>query len=92
MYLFQGSRCILAGDHLQLPPTVQSVEAEKKGLGRTLFERLADLYGDEVTSMLTVQYRMHEHIMNWSSKELYNSKVLQVQSFLDAGYTVKISK
>lgn len=90
MYLFQGSRCILAGDHLQLPPTVQSVEAEKKGLGRTLFERLADLYGDEVMSMLTVQYRMHEHIMNWSSKELYNSKVLQ--SFLDAGYTVKISK
>ena len=75
-FLFQGSRCILAGDHLQLPPTIQSVEAEKKGLGRTLFERLADLYGDEVMSMLTVQYRMHELIMNWSSKELYNSKVL----------------
>ncbi|WCJ33922.1 DNA-binding protein putative [Euphorbia peplus] len=73
--LLKGSRCILAGDHLQLPPTIQSVEAEKKGLGRTLFERLADLYGDEVTSMLTVQYRMHELIMNWSSKELYNSKV-----------------
>ncbi|KAK2653240.1 hypothetical protein Ddye_013096 [Dipteronia dyeriana] len=73
--LLKGSRCILAGDHLQLPPTIQSVEAEKKGLGRTLFERLDDLYGDEVTSMLTVQYRMHELIMNWSSKELYNSKV-----------------
>jgi superfamily I DNA and/or RNA helicase len=74
--LFQGTRCILAGDHLQLPPTIQSVEAEKKGLGRTLFERLAELYGDEVTSMLTVQYRMHQLIMDWSSKELYNSKVL----------------
>ncbi|KAJ6363381.1 hypothetical protein OIU78_003537 [Salix suchowensis] len=73
--LLKGSRCILAGDHLQLPPTIQSVEAEKKGLGRTLFERLTDLYGDEVTSMLTVQYRMHELIMNWSSKELYNSKI-----------------
>ncbi|KAL7194326.1 hypothetical protein ACSBR1_034690 [Camellia fascicularis] len=73
--LLKGSRCILAGDHLQLPPTIQSVEAEKKGLGRTLFERLADLYGDEVTSMLTVQYRMHELIMTWSSKELYNSKI-----------------
>ncbi|XP_050229046.1 uncharacterized protein LOC126678192 isoform X2 [Mercurialis annua] len=73
--LLKGSRCILAGDHLQLPPTIQSVEAEKKGLGRTLFERLADLYGDEVTSMLTVQYRMHELIMNWSSKELYDSKI-----------------
>ncbi|XP_028761557.1 DNA-binding protein SMUBP-2 [Neltuma alba] len=73
--ILKGSRCILAGDHLQLPPTIQSVEAEKKGLGRTLFERLADMYGDEVTSMLTVQYRMHELIMEWSSKELYNSKV-----------------
>ncbi|KAG6769225.1 hypothetical protein POTOM_024842 [Populus tomentosa] len=73
--LLKGSRCILAGDHLQLPPTIQSVEAEKKGLGRTLFERLTDLYGDEVTSMLNVQYRMHELIMNWSSKELYNSKI-----------------
>ncbi|GMN54785.1 hypothetical protein TIFTF001_023903 [Ficus carica] len=73
--LLKGSRCILAGDHLQLPPTIQSVEAEKKGLGRTLFERLADTYGNDVMSMLTVQYRMHELIMNWSSKELYNSKI-----------------
>ncbi|XP_074320614.1 uncharacterized protein LOC141657331 [Silene latifolia] len=73
--LLKGSRCILAGDHLQLPPTIQSVEAEKKGLGRTLFERLADLYGGDIMSMLTVQYRMHELIMDWSSKELYNSKI-----------------
>ncbi|KAL8488345.1 hypothetical protein ACS0TY_024573 [Phlomoides rotata] len=73
--LLKGSRCILAGDHLQLPPTIQSVEAETKGLGRTLFERLADLYGEDVMSMLTVQYRMHELIMNWSSKELYHGKI-----------------
>lgn len=73
--LLKGSRCILAGDHLQLPPTIQSVEAETKGLGKTLFERLADLYGDEIMSMLTVQYRMHELIMNWSSGELYENKI-----------------
>lgn len=41
------------------------------------------MYGDEVMSMLTVQYRMHELIMNWSSKELYSSKVLR--SCLDVG-------
>ena len=41
------------------------------------------MYGDEVVSMLTVQYRMHELIMNWSSKELYSSKVLK--SCLDVG-------
>lgn len=68
---------MLAGDHLQLPPTIQSVEAERKGLGKTLFERLAGLYGEEVMSMLTVQYRMHELIMNWSSKEFYDNKVAQ---------------
>lgn len=73
--LLKGSRCILAGDHLQLPPTIQSVEAERKGLGKTLFERLATLYGDEVMVMLSVQYRMNELIMGWSSKELYDSKI-----------------
>lgn len=62
---------------MQLSPTVQSAEAERKGLGRTLFERLAALYGDKVTSMLTVQYRMHRLIMQWSSHELYNDKVLE---------------
>ncbi|KAI4341304.1 hypothetical protein MLD38_026040 [Melastoma candidum] len=73
--ILKASRCILVGDHLQLPPTIQSVEAEKKGLGRTLFERLTELYGNQVTSMLTVQYRMHEHIMRWSSEELYDNKI-----------------
>jgi len=47
----------------------------RKGLGRTLFERLAALYGDKVTSMLTVKYRMHRLIMQWSSHELYNDKI-----------------
>ncbi|CAH1416706.1 unnamed protein product [Lactuca virosa] len=84
--LLKGSRCILSGDHLQLPPTIQSVEAEKKGLGKTLFERLADLYGDDVMSMLTVQYRMHELIMTWSSKELYNNKIKAHASV--AGHTL----
>eukprot|EP00850_Spirogloea_muscicola_P015831 SM000124S25963 [mRNA] locus=s124:290428:293698:- [translate_table: standard] len=37
--LLQGRRCVLAGDHLQLPPTVLSKEAERLGLGVTLFER-----------------------------------------------------
>jgi superfamily I DNA and/or RNA helicase len=72
----------LAGDHLQLSPTVQSPEAEKKGYGCTLFERLAALYGDDITSMLTVQYRMHELIMQWSSHELYDDKVLSAPFLL----------
>lgn len=75
MAILKGSRCILAGDHLQLAPTVQSVDAERKGLGKTLFARLADLYGDAMTAMLTVQYRMNHLIMDWSSQELYGSKL-----------------
>lgn len=73
--LLKGSRCILAGDHLQLPPTILSTEAEKMGLGKTLFERLADFYREEVMSMLVVQYRMHKLIMNWSSEEFYGGKI-----------------
>lgn len=42
----------------------------------TLFERLEGMYGKETMSMLTVQYRMHELIMKWSSNELYDNKVI----------------
>lgn len=38
--LLLAGRAVLAGDHLQLPPTVISKQAENEGLGRTLFERL----------------------------------------------------
>ncbi|CAI5522191.1 unnamed protein product [Closterium sp. Naga37s-1] len=71
--VLKAPRCILSGDHLQLPPTVQCDEAQKRGLGVTLFERLHRLYGDHITSMLTVQYRMHKDIMCWASDELYQS-------------------
>ena len=36
----QARRAVLAGDHLQLPPTVISEDAARRGLSRTLFERL----------------------------------------------------
>nr|KAJ0222897.1 hypothetical protein LSAT_V11C200099690 [Lactuca sativa] len=56
-----------------------------KGLGNTLFKRLADLYGDDVMSMPIVQYSMHELIMTWSSKELYNNKKDEKESILNEG-------
>eukprot|EP00850_Spirogloea_muscicola_P021983 SM000270S10380 [mRNA] locus=s270:142881:145399:- [translate_table: standard] len=73
--LLKDRRCVFAGDHLQLPPTVLSKEAERLGLRVTLFERLSDFYGDAITSLLDVQYRMHENIMRWSSEALYSGKV-----------------
>ncbi|XP_075945303.1 DNA-binding protein SMUBP-2-like [Anarhichas minor] len=33
------------------------------------------LYGDSVVRMLTVQYRMHSAIMNWTSKEMYQGRL-----------------
>ena len=50
-------RCVLAGDHLQLPPTILSTEAAKQGLEVTLMERLIKLLGDGAVRMLTTQYR-----------------------------------
>lgn len=47
--ILMAKKAILAGDHKQLPPTVKSKEAEKKGLGNTLFDRLAKLCDLECT-------------------------------------------
>jgi len=74
--LLRAKRAVLAGDHLQLPPTVVSRKAERDGLAVTLFERLIERYGDTITRMLNVQYRMHETIMNWSSEALYDGKII----------------
>lgn len=57
--LLKGKRALLAGDHLQLPPTVISEEAERAGLGTTLFERAHGMYGEDIARMLTTQYRMN---------------------------------
>lgn len=56
-WTFILARCVLAGDHLQLPPTIISVEAAKQGLEVTLMERLTKLLGDSAVRMLTTQYR-----------------------------------
>lgn len=70
--LLRGKRCVLAGDHLQLPPTVVSKEASRKGLSLTLFERLYAMWGSKISKMLLMQYRMNKVIMQWSSQEMYD--------------------
>ena len=70
----RGTRqLILVGDHAQLSPTVISEEAEAKGLGFTLFERLHKL-GIEST-MLTTQYRMHPTIREFPSSRFYENRL-----------------
>lgn len=65
-------RVVLAGDHCQLPPTILSTPAAKEGYAISLMQRLVEHYGDTTTRQLTVQYRMNEEIMRFSSDRFYN--------------------
>jgi predicted DNA helicase len=74
--LLRCGRVVFAGDHCQLPPTVLSAEAASQGFGRSLFERLMALDGPRVSRRLTVQYRMHEAIMEFPSLEFYDAELV----------------
>lgn len=83
----RAGRVVLAGDHQQLPPTVKCFEAQKQGLGVTLMERIVQNVPSAVT-LLTVQYRMNERIMRFSSDWFYNGQVeasptVRMRSILD---------
>lgn len=60
---------------MQLPPTIKSKDVEKV-LSFTLFDRIMRLYGERVSRLLNIQYRMNEKIMQFSSDTLYQSKLL----------------
>ena len=77
-------RVILAGDHHQLPPTVKSEKAAHEGLRESLFEKCIKRQ-PTTARMLTVQYRMHEQIMGFSSEQFYNSQLEPHQSVRHAG-------
>ena len=77
------SRCdkfILAGDHQQLPPTVLSQEAARAGFDVSLLERMVRIFGDDITRLLSVQYRMHEQIMSFSSDHFYDGELVAHES------------
>ncbi len=69
----RSNRVIFAGDHFQLPPTIKSKIAEAQGLGKTLFEKCIE--NQPVSVMLNTQYRMHEHIMDFSNSKFYGNNL-----------------
>lgn len=71
----RASRVILAGDHCQLPPTIKSIAAMKGGLDKTLMQRIVE-HKPEAVTLLTMQYRMNEAIMRFSSDWFYNGEVV----------------
>lgn len=90
--LLSAKKVILAGDHLQLPPTIKSTPPKPKPttdkptskstttLETTLFDRLLTLYGPSIKRMLKIQYRMHEKIMRFPSDNMYSSALIAAPS------------
>jgi ATP-dependent RNA/DNA helicase IGHMBP2 len=71
--ILKAQKLILAGDHLQLPPTIKSAEAAKE-LSITLMEKLVALH-PKVVTLLQEQYRMNQTIAGFSSQEFYEGKL-----------------
>ncbi len=71
--ILRASRVILTGDPFQLPPTVKSVTAQKRGLGVTLIEKALQRLKEN--SLLDIQYRMHETIMGFSNQQFYQGRL-----------------
>ena len=70
----KADRVILAGDHCQLPPTIKCIEASRGGLDHTLMEKVVQQKPSAV-SLLKVQYRMHETIMQFPSDWFYHGEL-----------------
>ncbi|WP_106831240.1 AAA domain-containing protein [Parabacteroides pacaensis] len=70
----KADRVILAGDYCQLPPTIQCREAAQGGLDKTLIQEIA-YRKPQVVSLLKVQYRMHDDIMEFPSRWFYNNEL-----------------
>ena len=83
----KADRVVLAGDHLQLPPTIKCYDAERAGLGVTMMEMVVRRWQQAVT-LLTTQYRMNRQIMRFSSDWFYGGSLkaadeVKVRGILD---------
>ena len=78
--LLRAKKVVLAGDPCQLPPTVVSEKAADEGLSVSLMESVLSRHGDAVSRLLTVQYRMHDAIMMFSSDEFYGGRLTAHES------------
>ena len=72
--LMAADTFVLVGDHMQLPPLVNSEIADKGGYGISMLRRLADKHPGAV-AQLTLQYRMQEQICNLCNEIVYEGKL-----------------
>lgn len=76
--ILKADKVVLAGDPYQLPPTVKSSEADRKGLSKTLLEKA--ITRNENIVLLRTQYRMHDDIMAYSNLKFYDGKLISHDS------------
>lgn len=79
--ILKASKVILTGDPFQLPPTVKSNEAQRKGLSITMIEKCLQRLNR--TSLLNVQYRMNQIIMGFSNQQFYENALRADDSVKD---------
>lgn len=65
-----AKQLVFVGDHCQLPPSVVSREAERRGLSVSVYSRLVDV-GIE-PHFLDTQYRSHPKLAEFCAKCFYN--------------------
>lgn len=71
--LEKAKRAVLVGDPFQLPPTIISDEAARKGLNVSILERA--FKSNIETLLLDTQYRMTEEIAGFSNNYFYEGKL-----------------
>jgi len=75
--LLRGKRCILAGDHYQLPPVIMKQDSFKRFVTsecKSLMERAIEGSNGGVM-LLNIQHRMNKEIMRWSNQVYYNNNI-----------------
>lgn len=72
---YRSEQLILAGDHKQLPPHCSDETMRRENMHRPLFERLLDLYDENISVTLRRQYRMNETIAGFSNQAFYDGKL-----------------
>jgi len=78
-----AQKYVLAGDHLQLPPTVLSNEAARLGLNKSILEISIGTANN--VFLLNTQYRMKEAIAGFSSNYFYNGLLLSASHLGNTG-------
>ena len=78
-----AQKYVLAGDHLQLPPTVLSNEAARSGLNKSILERSITAF--DTVYLLDTQYRMREAIAGFSSDYFYGGLLKTAAHLTNSG-------